>query len=312
MKTLEMIVPCFNEETAIKPFYEQISGVFASIEDVDCGLIFVDDGSRDKTLETIKSLAENDEKVKFISFSRNFGKEGAMLAGLKYSTADFVGIIDVDLQHNPNLIPEMLKAVTEEDFDVAAAKRSDRGGEGVAKRALSSLFYKISNCFTEVKIDEGAQDFRVMKRKVVDAVLALTEKERFTKGIFSFVGFKTKWFEHKNEKRVSGKSKWSIGKLFHYAMNGMVSFSSKPLRIPLVAGIIISLFAIVYGILLYIEPSWVRVTVVRLMTSVVLLMGGLTIGSIGIVGEYIAKIFKEVKGRPPYIISETNITNDRS
>ena len=310
MKTLEMIVPCFNEEAAIEPFYQKAAEVFSAIEDVQCSLVFVDDGSRDGTLEKIKALAEKDESVKYISFSRNFGKEGAMLAGLKYSSADYVGIIDADLQHDPALIPEMLAAITEEDYDVAASKRSDRKGESPLKRLFSACFYKISNAVTEIEIDDGAQDFRLMKRKVVDAILLLSEKERFTKGIFSFVGFKTKWFEHKNSRRVAGKSKWSLFRLLKYAIGGMISFSSLPLRIPLVLGILMIIFSVVHGVILLCEAPGIRVTYMKYILDIVFFTGGLTMTCIGIVGEYIAKIFKEVKARPPFIVSETNIEKD--
>lgn len=310
MQTLEMIVPCFNEQESIKPFYERIKEVFSSINDFSCSLIFVDDGSKDGTLDEIKALAEVDSSIRFISFSRNFGKEGAMLAGLTYSVADYVGIIDADLQHNPNLIPGMLKAVTEEGFDVAACKRSGRQGENPVKRFLSAAFYKLSNSVTDIEIDEGAQDYRIMKQKVVRAILSLNEKTRFTKGIFSFVGFKTKWFEHENEARVAGKSKWNLKSLFSYALNGILSFTTVPLKIPLRLGVILMIAAFIYGVLLYIGPSWVHVTQVRGIMSIVAFFSGLILACMGIACEYLAKMFREIQNRPPYIISETNIKND--
>ncbi len=310
MKTLEMIVPCFNEQEAIRPFYEKTKEVFSAMDDTGCSLIFIDDGSTDGTLAEIKALSELDDSVRYISFSRNFGKEGAMLAGLTYSTADYVGIIDADLQHNPKLIPEMLKAVTDEGFDVAASKRSGRNGEGPLKRVLSAGFYKLSNSVTDIEIDEGAQDYRIMKRKVVEAILSLSEKNRFTKGIFSFVGFKTKWFEHENESRVSGKSKWTIRKLFRYALNGILSFTTAPLKIPGRLGVLLMIVSFVFGVLLYIEPSWIHFTFLRGVTAIVGFMTGLILVCLGIACEYLAKMFEEIKNRPAFIISETNIKDD--
>ena len=307
MKTLEMIVPCFNEESSVEPFYKRITEVFSSMDGVECGLIFVDDGSGDGTLGRIRALAESDKKVKYISFSRNFGKEGAMLAGLTFSKADFVGIIDVDLQHDPALIPEMFAAVESGEYDVAAAKRSDRSGEKKLKSALSSAFYGLSNLVSDVKIDSGAQDFRVMSRPVVDAIVSLTEKNRFTKGIFSFVGFKTKWFEHENSSRVSGRSKWSLKKLLSYAITGIISNTNMPLRIPLWLGIILIILSGIYAIILLVEPPTIRSTATRRVLAGVFFIGGLILFCQGIVGQYLARIYTEVKNRPAFIIRETNI-----
>lgn len=306
MRTLDIIVPCYNEEPVLENFYSTMTTVLNNLKDTESSLIFVDDGSKDNTLKIIKDYAEKDARVKYISFSRNFGKEGAMLAGLTYSTADYVGIIDADLQHDPHLIPEMLDTVDGDEYDVAAAKRSDRNGEGKLKSALSTMFYKVSNSVSDIDIDDGAQDFRIMKRKVVDAIVALSEKERFTKGIFSFVGFKTKWFPHENKERIAGESKWSITKLFRYAMNGLLGYTNAPLKISLFLGLFFIVFGIVYGVLVHfrIIPGH---AIIRLILSIVSFFSGLIMTCIGIAGEYLARIYTEVKNRPVYIISETNI-----
>lgn len=311
MKTIEMIVPCFNESDVLELFYNEVTPIMKSLDGFDYSFIFVNDGSKDKTLEIIKSFAEKDSKVKYISFSRNFGKEAAMLSGLRYSTADYVGILDADLQHSPELIPEMVSAL-EEGFDVAAARRIDRKGEGGLKSALSDAFYKVANAMTETAIDDGAQDFRIMKRKVVEAILSMTEYNRFTKGIFSWVGFKTKWFPHENRERAAGTSKWSIKKLFKYAIDGILGYTNSPLRFPLYVGAASALVGFVY-LLIYIILnlfSSYLISWFHLAVSIWLLLGGLILLSLGIIGEYIARIYNEVKGRPVFIVDETNIEKE--
>ena len=313
MKKIEMIVPCFNESDVLEMFYNEVTPVMRSLEGFDYSFIFVNDGSSDNTLEILKSFAEKDSRVKYISFSRNFGKESAMLAGLKNSTADYVGILDADLQHSPSLIPEMLKAVTEEDFDVAAAKRSDREGENGFKSFLSNAFYKVANKMTEVKIDPGAQDFRIMKRKVVLSIVSMAEHNRFTKGIFSFVGFKTKWFAHENRERAAGETKWNLIKLFKYALDGILGFSNAPLKIPFWTGALTFAFGFIYGVVFVIRRliGHERLISVNLMIAMMCVVGGLILVCLGIIGEYLARIYTEVKNRPIYIIDETNLAIDQ-
>ena len=307
MKKIELIVPCFNESEVLPLFYEETSKVMDKLEGYEYSYIFVNDGSRDNTIDIIKSFAEKDDKVKYISFSRNFGKEAAMLSGLRYSTADYVGILDADLQHSPDLIPEMLKAL-EEGYDVAAAKRTDRKGEAGIKSALSAKFYKIANKITEVEIDEGAQDFRVMKRKVVDAMVSMTEYNRFTKGIFSFVGFKTKWFPHENVERAAGETKWSLRKLLKYAIDGILGFSNTPLKGPMWAGIILSALGVLIALVaLIVFVVGGTVAIISFLFAGLFFVGGLILLSLGIIGEYIARIYSEVKGRPVFIVDESNI-----
>lgn len=308
MKTLEMIVPCFNESDVLELFYKEVTPIMQSLDGYDYSFIFVNDGSRDNTLKIIKALAEKDKRVKYISFSRNFGKEAAMLSGLRYSRADFVGILDADLQHSPELIPEMLKAL-EEGYDVSAAKRSDRKGESGLKSFLSDSFYKVANKMTEVEIDNGAQDFRIMKRKVVDAMLSMTEHNRFTKGIFSWVGFKTKWFPHENRERAAGNTKWNIKKLLKYAIDGILSYCDSPLRLPIYLGGLSAFAGLIYFIvflILHYGCAW-ALSGLHVVLAALLVIGGIIMLCLGIIGEYLARIYEEVKGRPVFIVDETNI-----
>ena len=232
-----------------------------------------------------------------------------MLAGLKNSTADLVGILDADLQHSPTLIPEMVKAVTEEGYDVAAAKRSDRKGESGFKSFLSNAFYKVANKMTEVAIDPGAQDFRIMKRKVVLSIVSMAEHNRFTKGIFSFVGFNTKWFAHENRERAAGETKWSLFKLLRYALDGILGFSNVPLRFSFWSGALFFAFGFIYGLIFVIRRliEHARLISVNIMIAMLFVIGGLVLICLGIIGEYLARIYTEVKNRPNYIIDETNI-----
>ncbi|MBQ5994809.1 MAG: glycosyltransferase family 2 protein [Clostridia bacterium] len=313
MNTLELIVPCFNEEEALPAFYESVAPVLSSLKGVNASFIFVDDGSRDNTLGAIKDFCRKDGKSKYISFSRNFGKEAAMLAGMKMSRADFVGIIDADLQHSPELISDMLKAVTEEDYDIAAARRLDRRGEARIKSAFSRSFYKLINKISDADIEDGAQDFRIMKRKVVEAIVSMPEYNRFSKGIFSWVGFKTKWFEHENRERVAGKTKWSFWKLFSYAVDGIIGFSTAPLKISLIIGTCTSILGFLYALYTIVKTLIFGADVKGYPSIIcaILIVGGLILISLGITGEYVARMYMEVKNRPDYIINETNIIPDR-
>ncbi|MBQ8028055.1 MAG: glycosyltransferase family 2 protein [Clostridia bacterium] len=306
MKTIELIVPCYNESDVLEIFYREVSSVMQKIENYSYSFIFVNDGSSDNTADIIKRLSEKDEKVKFISFSRNFGKEAAMLSGLSYSSADLVGILDADLQHSPSLIPEMIKAI-EEGFDVAAAKRTDRVGEAGLKSSLSQKFYKVADKLSEVEIDDGAQDFRIMKRKVVNAIVSLSEHNRFTKGIFSWVGFKTKWFPHENRERAAGETKWSMKKLFRYAIDGILAFSNSPLRFPFYAGFLFSASGVILFLISLALKLICDLPMGLAYMGAIFFVGGVILISLGIIGEYLARIYAEAKDRPHYIIDETNI-----
>ena len=312
MKTFELIVPCYNEEETVNLFYDTVSPILNSISDISCSFIFVDDGSKDKTVELIKAIADKDAKVKYISFSRNFGKEAAMLAGMRMSKADYVGIIDADLQHSPELLPEMLNAVNSEGYDIAAARRIDRTGEAKLKSAFSRSFYKLINRISDTNIEDGAQDFRVMNRKVVNAIISMPEYNRFSKGIFSWVGFKTKWFEHENRERAAGKTKWSFWKLFSYAVDGILGFSTAPLKISLIVGSCTSIIGFLYALYTIIKTLCFGPDVAGYPSIIcaILIVGGLILVSLGITGEYIARMYMEVKNRPDYLINETNIVPD--
>ncbi len=309
MHTLDLIVPCYNEEEALPLFFSAVQDVLLQLTNTKTRLIFVDDGSTDNTLSVLRALCGSHENTCYISFSRNFGKEAAMLAGLRASTAEFVGILDADLQHSPQLLPEMLRALTEEGYDIAAARRETRTGEAKLKSGFSKLFYKIISRISDADIEAGAQDFRIMKRKVVNAVLQVPEYNRFSKGIFSWVGFKTKWFPHENRARAAGKTKWSFWSLFSYAVDGIVNFSTAPLKISLLCGAICSLVGIAYALYIIVRTLIYGSDVPGYPSTIcaILIIGGLILLSLGILGEYISRIYMEVKRRPHYIIDETDI-----
>ena len=310
MKAVALIVPCFNEADVLNMFYEETSGVIDSLRDkYSTELVFVDDGSRDDTLKIIKELASRNINVKYISFSRNFGKEAAMLAGMEYAVkADYIGILDADLQHSPELIREMLYYVDEEGYDVAAANRVDREGESKLKSALSEGFYKLINKVSETKITESAQDFRIMKKDVVKAIISLPENIRFSKGIFSWVGFNVKWIGHTNRERAAGETKWSIIKLLKYAIDGILGFTTSPLRIGFIFSLlsgISSVIAFLYAVIRVIADELYN-PAIALLLSAMCLISALMFLTMAILGEYLARIYTEIKDRPKYIISQTN------
>ncbi len=307
MKTLQLIVPCFNEAAVLPLFYAETVKVLDGLSSYESSFLFVDDGSSDDTLSVLKGIAADDRRVHYLSFSRNFGKESAMLAGLRASTADVVAILDADLQHSPALLPDMLAAL-EEGYDVAAAKRVDRSGEGKLKSGLSDRFYRVANRMMTVEIDPGAQDFRVMTRCVVDAVCALSEHRRFTKGIFGFVGFRTKWFPHENRSRAAGETKWSLKKLWAYALDGILGFSDLPLRLPLWCGTGLLCSGLIYGLVLLILLLCKKAAALtHTVICMLLLLTGIVLLCIGILGLYLSRIYGEVKNRPDYIIREDNL-----
>lgn len=311
MKTLDLIIPCYNEEAVLPLFYEAVRKTLAALPDCRATLLFVDDGSTDGTLQVLKAFAARDGAVRYLSFSRNFGKEAAMLAGLRASGGDLVAIMDADLQHSPALLLPMLQAI-EEGYDVAAAKRTDRTGETKLKSRLSDAFYHAANKITQVEIDPGAQDFRLMTRPVVNAVLSLCEHRRFTKGIFSFVGFRTKWIAHENTVRAAGETKWNYRKLWAYAVDGVLGYSDLPLKLPFYAGAFLLCAAVVYAVVLLIVRLCGAVpSAVHAVLVVLLLLGGAVLCALGVLGAYLARVYCEVKNRPDYIIRETNVPPQR-
>ena len=308
IKTIDIIVPCYNEEDVLKLFYEESSKVTDNISDYSCRYIFVDDGSRDKTLSILMELSKEHENVKYISFSRNFGKEAAMYAGLDHSTGDYVFIMDADLQHPPTMIPDMIKGI-QEGYDCCAARRTTRKGEAPVRSLFSRMFYRVNKKMTNIDLVQGAVDFRIMTRQMVDSVLELSERQRFSKGIFSWVGFKTKWLPYENVERPLGSTKWSFWGLFKYAIDGITSFSITPLRIVTGMGFLISIFAFIYSIVTLIKTIIFGIDVPGYTTTLcaILFLGGIIELSIGVLGEYIANIYMEVKNRPLYILKDTNL-----
>lgn len=309
MDLLSIVVPCYNEEESVKLFLSEIQSILA---DYNFEVIFVNDGSSDNTLDVIKDLADSNSNVKYISFSRNFGKESAIYAGLSNANGDLVCLIDADLQHPPRLIPEMIESICAGEADIVAARRTSRKGESRVKSFFSHMFYKVFNRMSQITLVEGATDFRVMKRIVVDAVLDLPEYNRFSKGLFQWVGFETKWIAYENVERVAGESAWSFRQLVRYSVEGVVAFTTIPLTIVIFLGTILSVVAFLYMLfiiikyLIYSDPVQGFATTM----SVILLLGGIQLLSIGALGKYLEKTYTETKKRPIYIVRESNIDEE--
>ena len=306
MNKISIIVPCYNEEDVLELFYNKITEVSENI-DAEFEYIFVDDGSKDKTLQILKEHSKKDDRVRFISFSRNFGKESAMYAGLKESTGDYVAIMDADLQDPPDLLKEMYDTLLTKEYDCVATKRKTRKGEPILRSFFSRMFYKIINKMTSTEIVNGARDYRLMSRKMVDSILEVTEYNRFSKGIFSWVGFKTKWIAYDNIERAAGKTKWNFWKLFKYSIEGITAFTTTPLVMSALIGIIFCIIAfimilfVIFKTLMYGDPvsGWPSTI------CIILFVSGVQLFCLGIMGEYLAKEYMEVKNRPIYIVKET-------
>lgn len=313
MRTIELITPCHNEEACIRPFYDEVKKIFASeLKDYGMIITYVDDGSSDNTMKEIRGLVvENpDDDIRFISLSRNFGKESAMYAGLENCVGDYVVILDSDLQHPPKLIPQMLDAIIKEGYDCATARRVSRKGEPPIRSFLSRSFYHIFNRITAISLVPGATDFRMMKKNVAKAIVAMNERERFTKGIYSWIGFKNKWIDYKNVEREFGRTKWSIRGLARYSLNGFIAFATTPLRAAVYIGMLI-VFACIAWILYLLMRYWITGDAIgngiTALTIIVLFLGGMIITILGVIGEYVARLYMEVKQRPVYFCRETNI-----
>ena len=304
---ISIVVPCYNEFETIPFFYDEVIKVTQQMNDVDFEFIFVNDGSSDKTIDKLKELAKKDKKVRFISFSRNFGKEPAMYAGLQASKGDFVVIMDAYLQDPPSLLPDMYKTLKTEDYDSVATRRSTRKGEPPIRSFFARLFYKLINKISETEMVEGARDFRLMNRKMTDAVLSLQEYNRFTKGIFCWVGYKTKWLEYENIERVAGKTKFNFWKLFKYSLECIIAFSTAPLVLASFLGICFTFIAFIRIIVLKVRDLVWHVSAAGWPSTmvVILLLGGIQIFSIGVLGQYLSKTYLETKKRPIYLIRET-------
>ena len=309
METITVVVPCYNEEDVLKSFYNEMIKVASEMKNVDFEILFIDDGSKDKTLSIIKNYSTVDSRVKYISFSRNFGKEAAIYAGLKAAIGEYVVIIDADLQHPPRLIKDMYYGIVKEGYDSVAAYRKDRTGESKIRSFFSRSFFKLASKITKLDFREGEEDYRMMNRMFVDAVLSIKEKNRFTKGIFQWVGFNVKWIEHENINRVAGNSKWSIFKLFTYSLDGIIGFSTVPLLISSFLGLILCLISTILGIYLIIKGISTNSVISSSLISVLvtLLISGVQLFLFGILGQYLGKTYLEIKERPLYIVKDQKI-----
>ena len=304
---LSLIVPCYNEQEALPVFYRETAKVLASM-DCDCELLLINDGSRDNTLAVMKELAAADPRVLYFSFSRNFGKEAAMYAGFCNARGDYIAVMDADLQDPPSLLPEMLRILQSGQYDSVATRRADRAGEPPVRSWFARRFYSLINKISDADIVDGARDFRLMTREMKDAILSMSEYNRFSKGIFGWVGFRTYWMPFENVERVAGETKWNFWGLMKYAIDGIISFSQAPLDVASWFGILMTGFSflmlifIVLRRLIFGDPvaGWASTI------CVIIFIGGLQLFCLGIIGQYLAKTYMEVKNRPHYIISETN------
>ena len=312
MKKLSIVVPCYNEEESVGLFHCTVEKYMAESRDYRAEYVFVNDGSRDHTLEKLQELADKEPGIVVVNFSRNFGKEAALYAGLSIATGDLVAVMDADLQDPPDLLPEMVGYIENEDYDVVYTRRRNRDGEPPVRSFFARLFYKAINRMSEVEIVDGARDYRVMRRAVVESILSLQEKCRFSKGLFMWVGFRSKLIEFDHRDRAAGTTKWSFGKLFMYAVEGIVSFTTMPLRIASFLGISISFFSFLFLIYVLVKNTIFKnpVSGWASMVSIVLFLGGIQLTVLGIIGEYIGHIFHEVKSRPLYVIRDIYRSED--
>jgi len=306
---VSLIVPCYNEEEALPFLYAELRKVSLAMDSAVFEFIFVDDGSSDRTRDVLVDIAGKDDRVRYVSFSRNFGKEAALLAGLRASKGAFVAVLDADLQDPPSLLPEMFAAVSSGEYDCAATRRVTRKGEPPLRSLFAHGFYRLMSKISDAHIVDGARDFRLMTRQMVDAILSLSEYNRFSKGIFSWVGFRTKWMEYENIERVAGQTKWSFWKLFLYSLEGITAFSTVPLILASVFGIVFCFAAFVLVCVVIVKTAlWGDpVAGYPSLMSVVLFIGGIQLFTIGILGQYLAKTYLEAKKRPVYIVKEEKL-----
>ncbi len=315
MKHISIVVPCYNEEEALPLYYEAMLPVLETLraQGADVDFVFVDDGSKDGTLRVLRDLHEKDGRCGYVSFSRNFGKEAAMYAGLQHAKGDYVAVMDADLQDPPEMLPDMLRILEEspadDPVDCVGTRRTDRKGEPPIRSFFARCFYRLINKISKTEIVDGARDYRLMTRRMVDAILSLSEYNRFSKGIFSWVGFKTQWLEYVNRERVAGETKWSFRKLFLYSIDGITAFSTAPLAIASFSGMaicavsFIALLFVFIRALVFGDPvaGWPS------MICIILFLGGVQLLGIGILGQYLAKTYLEVKNRPQYVLQEKNV-----
>ena len=308
MKKISLVIPCYNEDESLKYLYKELEKVAGEMPYFDFEYVFVDDGSKDKTLSHLKELAAYDSKVTYLAFSRNFGKEAAMYAGLCNATGDYVAIMDADLQDPPSLLPEMVTYLESGDYDSVATRRVSRKGEPKIRSFFARRFYKLINRWSDADIADGARDFRLMTKDMVQAIVKMGERNRFSKGIFGWIGYRTKWLEYENEERVAGETKWSFWALFRYSIDGIVNFTNAPLQIASVFGIIFTFIAFIAIIFIMIRKFFWGdpVSGWPSLVCIIVFLSGVQMFCIGIIGQYLSKTYVEVKERPHYIISESN------
>lgn len=308
MKKISIVVPCYNEEESLPLFYKEVNKVTEQMkEKAEFEFLFVNDGSRDKTLEVLRNLAKNDKRVRYISFSRNFGKEAGMFAGLENATGDYITTMDADLQDPPGLLESMFDTLESGEYDCCATKSTSRNGYSFLRKVFTSWFYKIIGHLSKTEMVPGARDFRLMTRQMVDAIISMKEYNRYSKGLFSFVGFNTKWIEFENQERVAGTTKWNFWKLFAYAIDGIVAFSTTPLLIAALMGVLFCFVAFIMIIVIIVKTlcfgdpvsGWPS------LACIIFFVGGINLFCTGIIGEYLAKTYLETKNRPIYIVKET-------
>ena len=308
-KMISIIIPCYNEEATLPVLYEELKKLSVQLEAYDLEYVFVNDGSSDRTFSMLTEMAKQDEKVKYISFSRNFGKEAALFAGLSNAKGDYIATMDADMQDPPSLLPEMVADLESGEYDNVATRRVNRIGEPPIRSFFARCFYKLMHHLSDIELVDGARDYRLMRREMVDSILAVGEYNRFSKGIYAWVGYKTKWIAYENVERSAGETKWSFWKLLHYSIDGIVNFSNVPITISSYLGLIltvISFIAIIFEIiraLVFGDPvaGWPS------LVCIITFIGGIQLFCIGIIGAYLAKMYMETKSRPIYIIRESNI-----
>lgn len=315
MPLISLVVPCYNEEESLPAFFAEASRVIdamrAEHDDASFELVFVDDGSSDGTLAVVRDRAAREEvpaEVRWVSFSRNFGKEAALLAGLRAARGDYVATLDADLQDPPALLPEMYRILLEEDYDNVATRRVDRAGEPPVRSFCARAFYRVINRLSDADIVDGARDYRLMRRRMVDGILELGEYNRFSKGIYGWVGFKTRWLPFENVERVAGETKWSFWGLFRYSLEGIVAFSTAPLSAASLIGVVLCLLALVFALVIVVRTLMFGDPVAGWpsLACIVLFVGGLQLACLGIIGQYLAKTYLETKARPVYLIRESS------
>lgn len=307
MEKISIVVPCYNEEKALPYFYEEVDKISKKMVENAFEIIFINDGSKDRTIDVIREIAKKDKRVKYISFSRNFGKEAAMFAGFKEATGDYIATMDADLQDPPELLFEMLKGIKEEGYDSVATRRKTRKGEPLLKSIFSRIYYKLIRKMTKLDIVDGARNYRLMTRQMLDSIIEMSEYNRYLNGIYAYVGYNTKWLEYDNKERVAGKTKFSFFKLLSYALEGITSFSSFPLRMSAILGIFLCFIAFAFIIFIIIKTlvlgdptsGWPS------MICIIVFCSGLQLFFLGIIGEYLSKTYLETKRRPLYIVKET-------